>query len=97
LSVHAEYGRALQVFTAHVRGLADPRARDWTRALEAARVDADRDLSSAARACLAALDSIERSWVADAASGAGPPVASALRDAFEHLHAHCRIVLGLPR
>ncbi len=87
MSVHAEFGRALETLLAAVDMLPAAQAAPHRAALERARLSSQPDLSSAARAALEALDGL-----------AGVDVAGDRLEALsEHLAAHCRAVLGLPR
>jgi hypothetical protein len=86
VSVHSEYSRALESFLDRLRGLTPAESAPWIAALEASRIGAHPNLSSAARACLDVLESIQRDARAMQASG--------LRDPQDILEAHCRIILG---
>ncbi|MAG31240.1 MAG: hypothetical protein CL908_10180 [Deltaproteobacteria bacterium] len=59
MSVHGEYSRALETLVTLVQHLEDPRAPEWVELLEHARVEEQRDLTGAARCCIAALDRVE--------------------------------------
>ncbi len=84
MSVHGEFGRALESVIDVLRASpATPEANAWRAALEGARLDAQPDLSSAARAALAIVDGMD---------GAPERVAALA----EHLARHCRVILGLP-
>ena len=86
MSVHGEYSRALEALLDRIRSLDHPRSEAWREQLEAARLGAHPDLSTAARACLQTLASIDRDPIASHLEG--------LRDPWERLEAHCRIILG---
>ncbi len=90
MSVHGEYLRSLRILEVRLAEAGDAFAAPWLEALANARVDGQRDLSTAARAALALLDRLE-------AEAVGPDAErrSALRDACHHLRAHCRAILGL--
>lgn len=95
MSVHGEYSRALENVVSQLEALADERAPAWATQLSDARVARHPDLTSAARACLDALSSMQRDGRdPDEVSPAGAR-ADALEGAIEHLLAHCRIVLGV--
>jgi len=102
MSVHGEYGRALESLIARVRISTHPDRERWLDALEAARVGRNPDLSTAARAGRTLLREfaagLERSSE-DPSSGAAVPSAEAgwLLEACDHLRAHCRAVLGPER
>lgn len=90
MSVHGEYGRALAGVMERL-GDGPPRLRETFRsALDAARVTAERDLSTAARTALAVLDELEQALDA-------PEPELRLREACDHLRAHVEAILGVPR
>ena len=93
MSVHGEYSRALENLLARVRVLSRTERDSWLQALEAARIDRHPDLTSAAETCREILESIADSL---ALSAPQPDSADAewLREAYEHLVAHCQAVLG---
>jgi hypothetical protein len=87
VSVHGEYSRTLEALLALLRELNHPEAQAWARQLEAARVSAHPDLSSATRACLGVLTAIGNDEGALALEG--------LRNPRDRLEAHCRAILGV--
>lgn len=99
LSVHGEYGRALEGLIAALRAWDDPSRGDWIARFEAARVGASPDLSGAARAALAALEPLSaRVGPAEGAADAsapGPARPTPLQEACLNLRSHCRIILGI--
>ncbi len=102
MSVHGEYGRALESMIARVRISTHPDRERWLGALEAARVDRNPDLTTAATACRTLLHELAATLEHEADR---PPEAAALTaeeatwllDARSHLLAHCRAVLGPER
>lgn len=86
MSVHAEYGRALEALLERVRALSHPRAESWMREIEAARIGGHPDLSSAASAALRLASEIATDSAAGRVEGLVAPLA--------HLKAHCRAILG---
>ena len=87
MSVHSEYGRTLENVLAAVEMLEPERGEPHRAALERARLGAQPDLESAARAALEALEGL-----------AGIAVAGErLTEVADHLDAHCRVILGLSR
>ena len=86
MSVHGEYGRALEGVIDAVGASRHPDAPAWRGGLEGARLAARPDLSDAARASLAILEAI----------AASADVPERLSDRAEHLDRHCRVILGLP-
>lgn len=86
MSVHGEFGRTLEQVIDALGATSHARGRDWRAALEAARLDRQPDLSSAARAALAVSEAL-----ADDAE-AEPRIAQVA----DHLDRHCRVILGLP-
>lgn len=104
MSVHGEYGRALESMIARVRVSTHPERERWLGALEAARLDRNSDLSTAATACRALLQEIaatlDRERDAHSGPDAVPPTSEEptwLLDAYDHLLAHCHAVLGPER
>ena len=93
MSVHGEYGRALEVLLICVQRIDNAAARDWADGLANARAAQNPDLSTAARTCLRVLDAIDAEGVLSAPAGIGPD-ADALREPYQHLLAHCHAVLG---
>ena len=87
MSVHGEFGRALENLLAAVEMLPPDQASAHLEALSQARVSAQPDLSSAARVALQALADLDDVQV----SG------DRLSELADHLDAHCRAILGLPR
>ena len=96
MSVHGEYSRALEALLAVLRQLGDPPAGAWIAGLERARPGPGLDLSGAANRCLRVLRDIESTGSLPSRIGETDPPHDPLRAPFEHLHAHCRIVLGIP-
>ena len=84
MSVHGEFSRALENLLAAVDMLAPDQAAPHRRALTAARLSAQPDLSSAARAALEAVARLEGVEVRG----------ERLPDLAAHLEAHCRVILG---
>ena len=102
MSVHGEYGRTLESLIARVRISTHPDRERWLGALEAARVDRNPDLSTAATACRTLLHEIAARLEQNPdhpPDGAAITVEEAawLLEACEHLLAHCRAVLGPER
>jgi hypothetical protein len=95
VSVHGEYSRALESLLARVRCLTREERERWLSALEEARVERNPDLTRAATRCRETLEAMAPTLGLSAAEAASRD-AEALREPFEHLLAHCRIVLGLP-
>ena len=93
MSVHDEYGRALEAFLTCVQRLETTSADDWASDLTKARVSQNSNLSTAATVCMRVLDSIDAERSLSARAGVGPDV-DPLREPFANLHAHCRAVLG---
>ncbi len=60
MSVHSEYGRALEALLIGLQRLDTPDARDWETALIMARASLNPDLSTAAMLCERVLDAIDR-------------------------------------
>ena len=87
MSVHGEFGRALENLLAAVEMLPPDQASAHLEALSQARVSAQPDLSSAARVALQALEDLDGVQV----SG------DRLSELADHLDAHCRAILGLSR
>jgi len=91
VSVHGEYSRSLEWMIDSLRSSQHPERGRWIEDLEAARVETNPDLSSAAHAGLAIARSIEAGLSqAEVATEA----THGLRARCEHLLAHCQIVLG---
>ena len=86
MSVHGEFGRALQSVIGAVEMLEPATASPHREALEEARLAHQPNRESAARAALTALSALSELEIA----GAHLPTAAA------HLDAHCRAILGLP-
>lgn len=84
MSVHGEYGRALEEVIAAVEWMAPSARAPLQEALVAARLGNQPDLSAAARAALNALEAL-------------PVTSDVLSERAEHLGAHCRAILGEPR
>ena len=95
MSVHGEYNRALEALLTSLRLLGDPRAKAWIEGLESARPHAGLDLSNAASACLDALNALDRARGLSSRVPEVGPDRDPLREPFEHLRAHCRMVLGI--
>ncbi len=93
MSVHGEYGRALEALLSCVQRIDDATARDWADGLANARATQNPDLSTAAKTCLRVLDAIKTEGVLSTPAGIGPDT-DALREPYLHLLAHCRMVLG---
>lgn len=74
----------------------DAFARTWHRAFEAARFDETRDLSSAARAALGLLATLESGLTVRAAPAMAVEI-DRLCAACQHLRAHCHAILGVGR
>lgn len=87
MSVHAEFGRALENLLAGVEMLPPAQAAPHREALERARLTEQPDLSSAARAARDALRGLSDIDVPG----------DRLTDLADHLEAHCRAILGVPR
>lgn len=95
MSVHSEYGRALEALLLCVQKLEGEAAGEWAADLIRARSSQHSDLSAAAKACLPILESIDAERSLSSHSQIGPDL-DPLREPFAHLHAHCRAVLGIP-
>lgn len=94
MSVHAEYGRALEALHSDLLKLRDSaHASSWIERLESARVSESQDLSSAATACLELLEAIDRERALTTPTDVGPDL-DALREPFLHLRSHCFAILG---
>lgn len=93
MSVHSEYGRALEALMLCVQRLETDTGRDWVAGLTQARSSQNPDLSTAATVCLQVLDSIDAERSLSSSAPIGPDL-DPLREPFAHLHAHCRAVLG---
>ena len=85
MSVHGEFGRALENLLAAVDMLPPAEAAPHRAALERARLSAQPDLSSAARSARDALRGLS------AVDVPGDRLAALA----EHLDAHCRAILGV--
>jgi len=94
MSVHSEYGRALEALLIGLQRLDTPDARDWETALISARASLNPDLSTAAMLCERVLDAIDRGRSLSRGTDIGPDL-DPLREPYLHLRAHCRAVLGL--
>jgi len=88
MSVHGEFGRAVERVIACLEMIDRPEARAWRETVEAARISNQPDLSTAARTALDAVDTVLR-------DPACPIDSDLLQEATEHLRAHCRAILGL--
>ncbi len=93
MSVHSEYGRALEALMGGLQRLETAAAQGWVAELELARVSQHPDLSAAATACMRVLDAIDAERSLSSRAGIGPDH-DPLRAPFTHLLAHCRAVLG---
>lgn len=85
MSVHGEFGRALENLLAAVEMLPPAQASPHRAALERARLSDQPDLSSAARTALEALHGLAELDVER----------DRLTALAGHLDAHCRAILGL--
>ena len=94
MSVHGEYGRALEALLISVQRLETATAKQWATGLIQARASQNPDLSSAAKACMRVLDSIDAERSISSPAPAGPDL-DPLREPFATLRAHCRAVLGI--
>jgi len=88
MSVHGEFGRAIERVIACLEMIDRPEAPAWRERLEAARISNQPDLSSAAQTALDAMDRM----LCDPAC---PVESELLNEGTEHLRAHCRAILGL--
>ena len=102
VSVHGEYLRALRVVQLRLAESEFLLGEGWDAKLESAQLEEGRDLSSAARASLELLASLEaelegQSAVADGGGASGSPLErlELLRDACHRLRAHCHAILGV--
>jgi len=86
MSVHGEFGRALQGVIGAVEMLEPATAAPHRQALEEARLAHQPNLESAARVALTALSALSELENS----------AEHLPTAAAHLDAHCRAILGLP-
>lgn len=86
MSVHGEYSRALETLIDHVRTLSHQDAVSWLQTLESARIDDQRDLSTAARTGLGLITRMQKDPVITQSK--------ALREPIDHLEAHIRAILG---
>ncbi len=96
MSVQSEYGRALESLLARILERADATSIDWAEALAEARIQRNPDLSVAARKCMTVLDAVDTALRITSTTGGGASDVKVLREPFEHLRAHCRLVLGIP-
>lgn len=94
MSVHAEYGRALEALLLCVQRLDSAAGKQWATGLIQARSSQNPDLSSAAKSCMQVLDSIDAKRSLSSLAHPGPDL-DPLREPFAHLRAHCRAVLGI--
>jgi hypothetical protein len=95
MSVHGEYGRALETLISRMREVEGDSAPEWSTTLLDARIDRNPDLSTAASKCMVLLDQLDQSLhvtVEHERTGN----ADYLRGPFDHLRAHCRSLLGIP-
>jgi len=103
MSVHGEFHRALRTLWHRLSESEFLIGEDWLARLEAVQAEANRDLSAAARTSIALLVRLE-SDLGDMSPRIGSPPASPvllpsldlLRDACNHLRAHCYAILGVP-
>lgn len=93
MSVHAEYGRALEALLICVQRLETRVANDWASGLMKARASQHSDLSTAAKDCVCVLQSIDAKRSLTSCAQIGPDL-DPLREPFLHLHAHCLAILG---
>jgi hypothetical protein len=93
MSVHSEYGRALEAFLICVQRLETAVANDWASELVKARSSQNPDLSTAAKVCMSVLRSIDAERLLSSRAPIGPDL-DPLREPFLHLHSHCMAVLG---
>lgn len=82
MSVHGEFSRSLEGVLEVLRSDAERYTGPWSARLEAARLDTQPDLSSAARAALSVIEDMTSS-------------PERLTSVTEHLAALCRVILGL--
>ena len=83
MSVHSEYGRALETLIASLRALNGADRETWLSRFVEARVDRQPDLTAAARHSVAAVRDL-----------AATDPAPRLVEASNNLLAHCRMILG---
>jgi hypothetical protein len=76
-----------------VRVLSRAERDAWLESLEAARVERNPDLTTAATVCQQSLESISEA-LSLGTPGEGSGGAEWLGETYEHLVAHCRAVLG---
>jgi len=93
MSVHSEYGRTLESLLICVQRLETRAANAWAAGLINARSSQNPDLSTAAKACLCVLESIDAERSLSSCAQIGPDL-DPLREPFALLHAHCLAVLG---
>ncbi len=93
MSVQNEYGRALEALLICVQRLEISVANDWAAGLMKARTSQNPDLTTAAKACLCVLESIDAERSLSSRAQIGPDL-DTLRGPYVHLHAHCRAMLG---
>ena len=101
MSVHGEYGRALRKVLERLDECEGLVEREWRDTLDAAQMRPGLDLSTAARAALAAVVRLDADLAPSGSAGAGAAIPAAdrariqpLRDACHHLRAHCHAILG---
>jgi hypothetical protein len=94
MSVHGEYGRALEALMICVQRLDTAAGSRWATELAQVRSSQSLDLSTAAKACMRVLDSIDAERSLSSPTPPGPDL-DPLREPFVHLQAHCRAVLGM--
>lgn len=86
MSVHGEYGRALEALLHGLRALDHPKAEAWQHAARSARAGEQPSLSDAAKHARQLIRAIRGDT--DAAPVEG------LADPLERLEAHCQAILG---
>jgi hypothetical protein len=101
MSVHGEYQRALRVVQLRLAESEFLMGEGWAERLECAQLDEGRDLSSAARASLELLASLDARLQSEDALAEGEVASRSphgrlelLRDACHRLRAHCHAILG---
>lgn len=100
MSVHGEYARALRALCVRLAEYEAIRGgADWAARFESAIADESRDLSTAARAADALLDSLDRELEGvleqPREGGLAGGHFELLHDACTNLRAHCRAILGV--
>lgn len=99
MSVHGEYERSLENLILHLDQLPSESGHAWVKAFGALRMNAQPDLSTASRECLALIDRILREIPAlsqaDDACGTELPHGNILGESASHLRAHCQAILGV--